>query len=53
MQGTTELMRKKAKVKIDDKIAELQEEERYIMQTAAKFGSFLKASALIPYNDAL
>ena len=39
--------------KTDAKIAELQEEEKQIVQTSAKFGSFLKRTALIPYNDAL
>ena len=38
---------------IDTKIEELKEEERIIMKTSAKYGSFLKANALIPYNDAV
>ncbi|XP_038059663.1 uncharacterized protein LOC119730719 [Patiria miniata] len=38
---------------IDTKIAELKEEENTIVITSAKFGSFLKANALIPYNDAV
>ena len=42
-----------AKQEIDKKIAELKKEEEHIMQTAVKFGSFLKESALIAYNDAM
>ncbi|XP_072024922.1 uncharacterized protein [Amphiura filiformis] len=38
---------------IDTKSAELKEEENIIIKTSAKYGSFLKANALIPYNDAV
>ncbi|XP_041461184.1 uncharacterized protein LOC121412439 [Lytechinus variegatus] len=38
---------------INNKIEELKVEEKIIMETAAKFGSFLKSNALIPYNDAV
>ncbi|XP_038059602.1 uncharacterized protein LOC119730679 [Patiria miniata] len=45
--------KKAFKEAIDTKIAELKEEEKIIMKTSAKYGSFLKANALIPYNDAV
>nr|XP_054753970.1 uncharacterized protein LOC129259735 [Lytechinus pictus] len=38
---------------INKKVAELEEEQKIIMKTGAKFGSFLNANALIPYNDAV
>ena len=38
---------------IETKIAELKEEEKVIMRIAAMYGSYLKATALIPYNDAV
>ena len=38
---------------IETKITELQEEEKEIMRIAAMYGSYLKATALIPYNDAV
>ncbi|XP_038059651.1 uncharacterized protein LOC119730712 [Patiria miniata] len=38
---------------IETKNAELMEEEEIIMKTSAKYGSFLKANALILYNDAV
>ena len=38
---------------IDIKIAELAKEENIIMKTSAKYGSFLKVNAIIPYNDAV
>ncbi|XP_054753483.2 uncharacterized protein LOC129259205 [Lytechinus pictus] len=39
--------------KIENKIEELKAEEKVIVEIAAKFGSFLKANAIIPYNDAV
>ncbi|XP_072028096.1 uncharacterized protein [Amphiura filiformis] len=41
------------KVAIDTKNRELTEEQEIIMKTSAKYGSFLKANAIIPYNDAV
>ncbi|XP_054761933.2 uncharacterized protein LOC129268409 [Lytechinus pictus] len=38
---------------INKKVGELKEEQKIIMGTGAKFGSFLKAHALITYNDAV
>ena len=38
---------------IETKNAELMEEEHTILKTSAKYGSFLKANAIIPYNDAV
>ena len=38
---------------IETKNTELMEEEKIIMKTSAKYGSFLKANAIIPYNDAV
>ena len=38
---------------IETKIVELQGEEKEIIRTAAMYGSYLKATALIPYNDAV
>ncbi|XP_072048944.1 uncharacterized protein [Amphiura filiformis] len=46
--------RKEALIKaIDRKIRELMEEQKYIIKASAKFGSYLKANAIIPYNDAV
>ncbi|XP_038059614.1 uncharacterized protein LOC119730688 [Patiria miniata] len=45
--------KKAFKEAIATKKAELEEEENIIIKTSAKFGSFLKANALIPYNDAV
>nr|XP_054761549.1 uncharacterized protein LOC129267971 [Lytechinus pictus] len=46
--------RRKAMVdEINKKIKELKEEQEIIMETGAKFGSFLRANALITYNDAV
>ena len=41
------------KQEIETKIKELKEEERLLMRASAKFGSFLNANAIIPYNDAV
>ncbi|XP_072022743.1 uncharacterized protein [Amphiura filiformis] len=49
VKGTAEALKKA----IDTKLKELKEEETIIMKTGAKYGSFLKANALIPYNDAV
>ncbi|XP_063960606.1 uncharacterized protein LOC129268408 [Lytechinus pictus] len=38
---------------INKKVEELKAEQKIIMATGAKFGSFLKANALITYNDAV
>ncbi|XP_063961104.1 uncharacterized protein LOC135155559 [Lytechinus pictus] len=38
---------------INKKVKELKEEQEIIMETGAKFGSFLRANALITYNDAV
>ncbi|XP_041471857.1 uncharacterized protein LOC121421261 [Lytechinus variegatus] len=38
---------------INKKVEELKAEQDIIMATGAKFGSFLKANALITYNDAV
>nr|XP_054761542.1 uncharacterized protein LOC129267961 [Lytechinus pictus] len=38
---------------INKKVEELKAEQEIIMATAAKFGSFLKANALITHNDAV
>ena len=38
---------------IDTKIEELMKEERIIKKTITKYGSFLKANAILPYNDAV
>ncbi|XP_038059627.1 uncharacterized protein LOC119730696 [Patiria miniata] len=45
--------KKAFKEAIDTKIAELEKEETTIVKTSAKYGSFLKANAIIPYNDAV
>ncbi|XP_038059743.1 uncharacterized protein LOC119730783 [Patiria miniata] len=45
--------KKAFKEAIDTKNAELKKEENTIVKTSAKYGSFLKANALIPYNDAV
>ena len=41
------------KQELDAKLEELKDEEECIIRTAAKFGSILKANALLPYNDAV
>ena len=38
---------------VDAKNDELMKEEKIIMKTSAKYGSFLKANAIIAYNDAV
>nr|XP_054761934.1 uncharacterized protein LOC129268410 [Lytechinus pictus] len=38
---------------INNKVEELKREQKIIMVTGAKFGSFLKANAIITYNDAV
>ena len=50
---TVKAKKESFKQAIDIKIAELKEEQEIIMKTSAKYGSFLKANALIPYNDAV
>jgi GTP-binding protein EngB required for normal cell division len=38
---------------LENNIKELEEEQEIISKTSAKFGSFLKSNAIVPYNDAL
>ncbi|KAJ8034997.1 Neoverrucotoxin subunit beta [Holothuria leucospilota] len=38
---------------IDNKNKELEQEKNTIVKTSAKYGSFLKTYAIIPYNDAV
>ena len=50
---TAKEQKEAAKRAIDEKNAELEKEKEIIMKTSAKYGSFLKANAIIPYNDAV
>ena len=38
---------------IDEEIKKMKEEKTKLFQTSAKFGSFLKQNAILPYNDAI
>ena len=50
---TTRAQKEAFKQLLDVKIKELREEEKVILRASAKYGSFLKATALLPYNDAV
>ena len=52
-RGILKAQKDSAIQQIDRQIDQLKEEEKHIIRTSAKFGSFLKANAIIPYNDAL
>lgn len=38
---------------LENRVIELENEQRIITEASAKFGHFLKANAIVPYNDAL
>ena len=45
---------KESRIKIlDDAIKNMKEEKNKLFETSAKFGSFLKQNAILPYNDAI
>ena len=52
-KGALKAQKELLKRNIDTEIAELKEGEKHIMRASARFGSFIKANALIPYNDAV
>ena len=45
---------KESRIKaLDDAIKNMKEEKNKLFETSAKFGSFLKQNAILPYNDAI
>ena len=38
---------------IDNQIQKMKEEKTKLFETSAKFGSFLKQNAILPYNDVI
>ena len=52
-KGSFKAQQEDLKRKIKSKITELESEEKLLMQTAAKYSSFLKANAIISYNDSV
>ena len=56
MKGRTNLPKKTKESRIktlDDAIKNMEEEKNKLFETSAKFGSFLKQNAILPYNDAI
>ena len=52
-KGSVKAQKESAKEIIEKKIKKMKDEENFIIKTGAKYGSFLNANALIPYNDAV